>query len=363
MNNIRSFFSMTKYETIRVMRNKVILFTLLGFAIVLLSVMSLLQNDNYDIKACMFTNGENVDDLKVMDFLKQKIDFDDVIIVDSEEEGKLLVLENKYHIFIYLDNFHEPTTALLYYNHNDNAGLKIRDSLFHAKYKWAYNNIYYYLLELGFQPNNYYFNGIDFEAANTDEVDSMQRMFGTMAASCIAIIIMFGLAYSVSRDKETNVSSNLNTLPISANCFLASKIVPYALLGILELIAILLLGKFAFDIHYRTNVFIIFVISLIFVFAVIMLGLMFSMLRNQIAASLFSMMTILFPIFINVLGIGTMPQFAQIIFNILPITSFIPLFDGLIFNGVIIWEYIVVLVLQIVIYYSISLMILKKQIQ
>lgn len=354
---------MTKYETIRVMRNKVILFTLLGFAIVLLSVMSLLQNDNYDIKACMFSNDEDVDDLKVIDFLKQKIDFDDVVTVDSKEEGKLLVLENKFHIFIYLDNSHEPTTALLYYNNNDNAGLKIRDSLFNAKYKWAYNNIYYYLLELGFKPNNYYFNGIDFESANTGDVDSIQRMFGTMASSCIAIVIMFGLAYSVSRDKETNVSSNLNTLPISANLFLASKTVPYALLGVLELVAILLLGRFAFDIHYKANVFIIFAVSLIFVFAVIMLGLMFSMLRNQIAASLFSMMTILFPIFINVLGVGTMSRFAQIIFNVLPITSFIPLFDGLIFNGVVIWEYVVILALQVFTYYSISLIILKKQIK
>lgn len=363
MNSFKSFLSMAKYETLRVMRNKVILFTLLGFAIVLLSTMAFLSNDDYDIKACIFSNGEDIDSLNSIAFLKERMDFENVVEVDSEEEGKMLVLQNKYHVFIYLDISHDPTTALLYYNPNDQTSLSIRNSLFNAKYKWAYNNIYYYLLDAGFSPNNYYFNGIDFEKANTTDTTNTQRMFGMMAASCIAIIIMFGLAYSVSRDKETNVSSTLNILPIGANRFLASKIVPYALLGIIELFAILLLGRFAFGIHYAANSFLIFVISLFFVVSVIMLGLMFSMLRNQISASLFAMLTILFPLFINILGMGTMPTVAQIIFNALPITSFIPMFNALIFNGVIVWKCVITLALQAITYYLIALLILKKQIR
>ena len=103
MKKYKSFFAMTKYETIRVMRNKVILFTLLGFAIVILLIISFLSTDEYDVNACMYTNGENIEELKVVRFLETKMNINEVLIVDSMEEGLTMVKKNECQIFIYFD--------------------------------------------------------------------------------------------------------------------------------------------------------------------------------------------------------------------------------------------------------------------
>ena len=173
---------------------------------------------------------------------------------------------------------------------------------------------------------------------------------------------MLGLAYSISKDNETNVAKNTLYMPIGLHKYLWSKVVPYILLGVVESAVLVLLGRLLFGISPVINPIVIILFTLLFIMASIMLGLVCANFKNQISTVFCSIGTILIPEFILVSTFaGALPLYVKIFLYLTPIGAFDMLFNPMLYSGVIAWANVLYLILQIIFYYVVAWLILKKR--
>ena len=155
-----------------------------------------------------------------------------------------------------------------------------------------------------------------------------------MILSNILIVIT---ALGVVREREHGTLEQLIVTPLTRTEIMLGKITPYMLVGLIQLTAVLLVGSLVFRVPIRGSILLIYVMSFLFVFASLGLGLLVSTLaRNQAQAIQISFFFLL-P---NVLLSGfmfpreAMPPVANEIGLILPLTHFLQIMRGIVLKGV-----------------------------
>jgi hypothetical protein len=270
---------------------------------------------------------------------------------------------NGIHVIYDAGEGTNQTTATFYYDQASTVGLSVANSLSDAKNKYAYETLTEFLSTYGIILNETYFELINFESANATEVNFKQAPFSAEVTCCVSIILMLGIAYLLARDNETQVSKNIAYVPVGLNRYLFSKTIPFFVIGMFEIALMYLLGMAFFDIHFQINVVLAILLSSFFVLAIIMLGLMFSLLKSQISTIFLDMLVVILPIFISiVVYVQASPLFVKIMLYCLPITPFINFLNCMMFNGVILWWNIPIFIAQSICYYLITLCILKKRV-
>lgn len=367
-NKTKSFFKIVKYEYIKISRNKVIFGMLLGFSILLLVIMATSSAKVENSRIAICTNGADMEQVEVLDFVDELIPLDRLIEVDNIEDGKMLVNKDKADILISLnvtegeDDKDDIITATIFYNESSLIGRQIKEILSNEMNKYSYEKVKEVLGKWGLTLNEEYFELLTFETSNGKDLKFSQFFFAMEVGGCIAVILMLGLAYSLARDNETGVSKNANYIPIGRNRYLFSKIIPYFTLGVVEAIIIFLLGKWLFQIDYAINFFLIILATLLYILSTISLGLLTSMLKSQIATVFIDMVTIMLPIFAFAMSsMANFPIVIRIVFYCLPLSSFVSLANGMMFNGIVQWWAIGVFAAQIVVYYLLALLVLKRR--
>lgn len=363
---MKTFFKMVKYELIRVSRNKVVLTMLLSFSIIMLLTLSFVQVDTKNYPIAIFTDGMDIQEVGVMDVIEDNIQLKRITLVDSKEEGLRLIKKGKVCFFIYLqagENV-DDTTAIFYYDQTSAVGRTIKNNVSDAKNKYAYDTITEFLGNHGIKLKESYFQLVTFEPAGNKEVNIKQMPFAMEVGICVSIVLMFGVAYSMSRDNETNVSKNLLYMPVGSNRYLMSKVVPYFVLGFLQLLVLYGMGALFFKIDFEINLFLVLILTSAFVLSVISMGLIFSLFKSQIATIFIEMLTIVLPMFVlTMIYIQASPLVVQIALYCFPVVPFVSLLNGMMFNGVILWWQIGILLVQSVVYYLIAMFILKRRVK
>jgi len=364
---LKQFFNLVGYETKRVMHNKMVFTMLLIFSIALFLVLSFVQGNTASYPIAIFTNGENIEDVGVVQFIEDNLETSSIIYVDSKQEGIDMIKTNSVCFFVYLVSGEEEsdqTTAVFYYDQASAMGRAVATSLNDAKNQYTYETTNQFLSKYGITLNETYFDLISFEPASDHEVSIQQMPFAVEVTCCVAIILMLGIAYSFARDNETQVSKNIAYIPVGINRYLLSKVVPYFVLGIAEITLMYLIGVIFFDIQFQINFIWVVLLSSIFILALIMLGLVFSLFKSQIATISLGMLVVILPIFASmVVYVQACPIYVQVLLYCVPITPFISFLNCMMFNGIVLWWNIPLFILQAVIYYLIALWIMKKRVQ
>lgn len=360
---MKNFYNMVKLETKRITRNKFILSMLLLFSIVLLIVVSFSQLDRTNYPIAIYTNGGDGEQIQLLNDIFSNFEDAKIVEVGSIQEGKKLMRQAKACLFISFDVTTTPVTADIYYDSSSVAGSTIKESLEQTKNTYAYESIMKFLKDYGITMNDNYFNQIEFKSLSETKIPFAQKTFILEVGCCLSIILMFGLAYSISRDNETNVSRNIKFMPLNIHKYLWSKIIPYLVLGVLESVLIFAIGGIFFKINYEINVFFIITMCILFNLSVIMMGLLFSMCKSQISTVFLGMATILLPMFvISMTFVENLPILMRFLFYVFPISLFVKLGNGMMFNGVVLGDMVVCLIIQVVVYYLLTIFVLKRKI-
>ena len=363
---MKTFLKMMKYELKRVCRNKIVLTMLLTFSIVLVLLLSFMQATPKNFSIALYTDGVNIEESSVLDIIGSEINLNKVTIVDSEEEGLNLIKKGKVCFFIRVKSGEVPeeSTAIFYYDQTSIVARSIKNNIEEIKNEYAYYTLLDFLYNYGITLKEFYFQPMVFEPAIKKEVSIKQMPYAMEVGTCISIILMFGLAYSMSRDNETNVSKNLSYMPVGTNRYLWAKIIPYFILGVVQLMALYIIGILFFKIQFETNFFIVLGLTSTYVLAVIALSLIFSMLKSQIATIFLDMIMIIFPLFeMTMVYLQVMPFYIQFLLNCCPLVPFISLLNAMMFNGVILWKQVGILLVQSIIYYLIAILIIKRKVK
>ena len=365
MTAIKNFLKLLKYEFIRITRNKVIIFLLLFFSIGLLLLLKLLTSSvNVSYPIAIQTINTSVDSLEENSFIGNNFSMEDAIVVSSHEEGINLVKNNKVCVFLVVDASSEPQKYSLYYDNSNIASNTMISYFENKKVKITYEGIVDYLYEeYSVIVDKDYLDVISFKGANNVPINQSQLLFSTEVAVTIAIVLMFGIAYSLARDNETSVSKNINYIPLTKNKYLLSKIIPFIILGIFEMLVLLIIGHFVFDINYQLNIFVILLISILFVISTTILGSLFGSLKSQIASVFCDMMVILIPLFVlSTTFVQSLNVPIQIFLYAFPMMPFVMMLNSMMYGGIINWLYVLYLMVQIVVYYIITFLILKNKV-
>ncbi len=164
---------------------------------------------------------------------------------------------------------------------------------------------------------------------------------GVMGLILMLICAMM-TSISIVREKEMGTMEVLLVSPIRPILIILAKAVPYFILSIINLTTILLLSVFVLDVPVAGSLFWLVVVSLLFIFVSLALGLLISCITStQIAAMLGSGLVLMMPTMIlagMIFPIESMPVPLQIVSDLLPARWYIQAVRRLMIQGVNITE-------------------------
>src|SRR6185369_3328567 len=150
----------------------------------------------------------------------------------------------------------------------------------------------------------------------------------------MTMVLMTGLA--MTRERERGTFENLLSTPALPIEVMTGKIVPYIMIGLIQVTLILLAARFVFNVPMEGNLFVVFVVVLLFIAANLTLGITFSTLaRNQLQAMQMTFFFFLPSILLSgfMFPFRGMPEWAQVVGNVLPLTHFLVLVRGIMLKG------------------------------
>ncbi|MCL4315400.1 MAG: ABC transporter permease [Gammaproteobacteria bacterium] len=150
----------------------------------------------------------------------------------------------------------------------------------------------------------------------------------------MTMILMTGLA--MTRERERGTMESLLATPARPIEVMTGKIIPYIMVGLIQITIILLLARFLFEVPLLGNVFLLYGGVLLFIAANLMLGITFSTLaRNQLQAMQMTFFFFLPSILLSgfMFPFRGMPRWAQAIGEALPLTHFLRMVRGILLKG------------------------------
>ena len=160
---------------------------------------------------------------------------------------------------------------------------------------------------------------------------------GVMGLILMLICAMM-TSISIVREKETGTMEVLLVSPVKPLFIILAKAVPYFVLSFVNLVTILLLSVFVLDVPVVGRLFWLVVVSLLFIFVSLSLGLLISSVtRTQVAAMLASGMILMMPTMVlsgMIFPVESMPLILQLISDIIPARWYIQAVRKLMIEGV-----------------------------
>jgi len=150
----------------------------------------------------------------------------------------------------------------------------------------------------------------------------------------MTMILMTGLA--MTRERERGTFENLLATPALPIEVMTGKIVPYILIGLIQVTLLLAAALLLFDVPLAGSVALLYLAVLVFIAANLALGITFSsMARNQLQAMQMTFFFFLPSILLSgfMFPFRGMPVWAQWIGNVLPLTHFLRLVRGIMLKG------------------------------
>jgi len=150
----------------------------------------------------------------------------------------------------------------------------------------------------------------------------------------MTMILMTGLA--MTRERERGTFENLLATPALPIEVMTGKIVPYIVIGLIQVTLVLLAARFIFFVPMQGNLLLLYGVVLVFIAANLTLGITFSSIaRNQLQAMQMTFFFFLPSILLSgfMFPFRGMPEWAQVIGNVLPLTHFLHLVRGILLKG------------------------------
>jgi len=153
----------------------------------------------------------------------------------------------------------------------------------------------------------------------------------------LTLTMVLVTAMAIVRERERGTLEQLIVTPITRTELMLGKIAPYVGVGLVQMSAVLFLGRFVFDVPLTGNVLLLYGVALIFVVASLSLGLFISTLvRTQQQAMQVSFVFVLPNILLSgfMFPRQAMPLVFQWLGALLPLTHFLKVLRGILLKGV-----------------------------
>lgn len=188
----------------------------------------------------------------------------------------------------------------------------------------------------------------------------------------ISLVLAFpalSAALTLAREREHGTLEQLLATPIGRGDLLLGKIVPYIIVGLINVILITAVARVWFRVPFNGNFALYFGLSALFMFAALSMGVLVGMfMRTQAAALALSFLLLFFPAFFLTgifFPIVAMPEIARLEAMGLPGTHYAIITRGVFLPGVgieVLWPYAVMLIFLGVVFTALAALFFRKKI-
>jgi ABC-2 type transport system permease protein len=153
-------------------------------------------------------------------------------------------------------------------------------------------------------------------------------------------MVMF-TAVAIVRERERGNMELLIATPLTRSELMIGKVLPYAVIGLVQTTLVLLLGMWLFDVPVRGSVLDVYLVAMLLITANLSLGLLISTkAQSQFQAMQMTMFVFLPSILLSgfMFPFAGMPRPVQWLAEVLPLTHFLRLVRGIMLRGARWWE-------------------------
>ncbi|GJQ60688.1 MAG: ABC transporter permease [Candidatus Scalindua sp. AMX11] len=159
---------------------------------------------------------------------------------------------------------------------------------------------------------------------------------GTIAIIVMLITLML-TSMAVVREKEIGTMEQIMVTPITQTEFILGKTVPFALIGIADVVMITLLGVFWFEVPIRGSLLLLFVATILYLMTTLGVGLLISTISHTQQEAMMSTFFFYFPAVLLsgfMFPIANMPVVVQLFTYLNPLRYFLVIIRGIFLKGV-----------------------------
>jgi ABC-2 type transport system permease protein len=170
---------------------------------------------------------------------------------------------------------------------------------------------------------------------NPEGITQYNIVPGLMGVILTMTMVMF-TALAVTRERERGTMENLLATPVRPIEVMAGKIVPYILVGYIQVALILSAAKFLFDVPMLGSLTLLSAVLIVFIAANLAVGFTFSTIaKNQLQAVQMTFFFFLPSLLLSgfMFPFRGMPQWAQALGEIFPLTHFLRIVRGILLKG------------------------------
>lgn len=168
------------------------------------------------------------------------------------------------------------------------------------------------------------------------EINTQFNVVPGLIGMILTMTMVIITSIAITKEKETGTNENLLSTPAIPLEIMIGKIVPYILIGYIQVLLILVSAKYIFSVPILGRVWLLLFVCLFFIVANLMIGLIFSVLaKTQMQAMQMCVFFYLPSILLSgfVFPFYGMPAWAQYLGNLLPMTHFLPIVRGIMLKG------------------------------
>ncbi len=170
---------------------------------------------------------------------------------------------------------------------------------------------------------------------NPEAITQYNIVPGLMGVVLTMTMVMI-TALAITRERERGTMENLLAMPAHPTEVLVGKIVPYILVGYVQVGLILIVARVLFQVPMAGSLALLFAVSLVFITANLAMGITFSTVAsNQLQAVQMAFFFFLPSMLLSgfMFPFRGMPQWAQMIGEVLPLTHFLRIVRGILLKG------------------------------
>lgn len=156
-------------------------------------------------------------------------------------------------------------------------------------------------------------------------------------AIIVMLITLMLTSMAVVREKEIGTMEQIMVTPITQTEFILGKTVPFAIIGIADVVVITLIGIFWFEVPIRGNLFILFIATALYLMTTLGIGLFISTVSKTQQEAMMSVFFFYFPAVLLsgfMFPIANMPVVVQWLTCLNPLRYFLVIIRGIFLKGV-----------------------------
>ncbi len=209
--------------------------------------------------------------------------------------------------------------------------------------------------------------GLQLRAWYNPDLDNIKFIVPGVICTILAILTTMLTSAAIVREREKGTLEQLIVSPIKSYQLILGKVLPFVLIGFIDVVIVLLVGTLWFKVPVRGSIALLFFLALIFLSNTLGTGILISTVSRTQQQAMMTTLFIMIPWIVLsgfIFPINNMPKVIQYLTYLIPLRYFLVIIRGIVLKGIglsILWKQALAMVIMGAALLSLSIAIFHKR--